>query len=137
MSEAEAWPKERNGFFHDLRRTGYQSSMWSTQNDEPRFCVSANISFCAVLAASVAAFGTTALLMKRSILTERIARRGLHLTREYGIDPFLDTRLLTLWLGRWTRLTLRCRWKPLKTLPLASRCLSDMAASWWDTSPIA
>lgn len=46
-----------------------------------------------VLAASVAAFGTTVLLMKRSILTERIARRGLHLTREYGIDPFLDTRV--------------------------------------------
>jgi CBS domain-containing protein len=33
------------------------------------------------------------LVMKRSILTERIARRGLHLTREYGIDPFLDTRV--------------------------------------------
>jgi CBS domain-containing protein len=31
--------------------------------------------------------------LKRSILTERIARRGLHLTREYGIDPFLDTRV--------------------------------------------
>jgi hypothetical protein len=26
--------------------------------------------------------------MRRSILTERIARRGLHLTREYGVDPF-------------------------------------------------
>ena len=46
-----------------------------------------------VMAASVAAFGTTVLLMKRSILTERIARRGLHPTREYGIDPFLDTRV--------------------------------------------
>jgi H+/Cl- antiporter ClcA len=44
-----------------------------------------------VLAASVAAFALTVLLMKRSILTERIARRGLHLTREYGIDPFTDT----------------------------------------------
>jgi H+/Cl- antiporter ClcA/CBS domain-containing protein len=46
-----------------------------------------------VLVASVGAFGTTVLLLKRSILTERIARRGLHLTREYGIDPFLDTRV--------------------------------------------
>lgn len=46
-----------------------------------------------LLAASVAAFALTVLLMKRSILTERIARRGLHLTREYGIDPFLDTRV--------------------------------------------
>jgi H+/Cl- antiporter ClcA len=46
-----------------------------------------------LLAASVAAFALTVLVMKRSILTERIARRGLHLTREYGIDPFLDTRV--------------------------------------------
>lgn len=46
-----------------------------------------------LLAASVAAFTLTVLILKRSILTERIARRGLHLTREYGIDPFLDTRV--------------------------------------------
>lgn len=46
-----------------------------------------------LLTASVAAFALTVLVMKRSILTERIARRGLHLTREYGIDPFLDTRV--------------------------------------------
>lgn len=38
--------------------------------------------------ASVAGFGFTVLAMRRSILTERIARRGLHLTREYGVDPF-------------------------------------------------
>jgi H+/Cl- antiporter ClcA/CBS domain-containing protein len=49
-----------------------------------------------VLVAAVGAFGTTVLLMKRSILTERIARRGLHLTREYSIDPFLDTRVATI-----------------------------------------
>jgi H+/Cl- antiporter ClcA len=46
-----------------------------------------------LLTASIAAFTLTVLVMKRSILTERIARRGLHLTREYGIDPFLDTRV--------------------------------------------
>jgi H+/Cl- antiporter ClcA/CBS domain-containing protein len=38
--------------------------------------------------ASLAAFLATVLLMRRSILTERIARRGLHLTREYTVDPF-------------------------------------------------
>ena len=38
--------------------------------------------------ASVAGFGFTVLAMRRSILTERIARRGLHLTREYSVDPF-------------------------------------------------
>ncbi len=34
----------------------------------------------------VAAQGVTVLLMRRSILTEKIARRGLHLSREYGVD---------------------------------------------------
>jgi CIC family chloride channel protein len=30
----------------------------------------------------------TVLLLKRSILTEKIARRGRHITREYSVDPF-------------------------------------------------
>jgi CIC family chloride channel protein len=34
------------------------------------------------------AHGTTVLLLKRSILTEKIARRGNHIVREYAIDPF-------------------------------------------------
>ncbi len=38
--------------------------------------------------ASVCGFAFTVLAMRRSILTERIARRGLHLTREYSVDPF-------------------------------------------------
>lgn len=37
---------------------------------------------------SVAALGVTVLLMKRSILTEKLARRGQHITREYSIDHF-------------------------------------------------
>ncbi len=35
-----------------------------------------------------AAHTTTVLLLKRSILTEKVARRGHHITREYVIDPF-------------------------------------------------
>src|SRR5580692_1624129 len=46
-----------------------------------------------LLAASVAAFCVTVLLMRRSILTERIARRGHHISREYTIDPFMQTRV--------------------------------------------
>ncbi len=46
-----------------------------------------------LLTASVAAFAVTVLLMRRSILTERIARRGHHILREYTIDPFLQTRV--------------------------------------------
>ncbi len=47
----------------------------------------------ALLAASAAAYGVTVLLLKRSILTEKIARRGQHITREYGIDPYEFTRV--------------------------------------------
>jgi chloride channel protein, CIC family len=34
------------------------------------------------------AYATTVLLLKRSILTEKIARRGYHISREYSVDPF-------------------------------------------------
>ena len=41
-----------------------------------------------LLAAAVAAHAVTVLLLRRSILTEKIARRGHHLVREYSVDPF-------------------------------------------------
>jgi CIC family chloride channel protein len=37
--------------------------------------------------ACMASYLVTALLMPRSILTEKLSRRGNHLTREYGVDP--------------------------------------------------
>jgi CIC family chloride channel protein len=37
--------------------------------------------------ACIASYLVTALLMPRSILTEKFSRRGYHLTREYGVDP--------------------------------------------------
>src|SRR5579871_6681652 len=40
-----------------------------------------------LLVAAMLAHLTTVLLLKRSILTEKVARRGFHLTREYSIDP--------------------------------------------------
>lgn len=40
-----------------------------------------------VLAAATVAYGFTVLTMHRSILTEKIARRGHHIFREYSIDP--------------------------------------------------
>jgi H+/Cl- antiporter ClcA len=40
-----------------------------------------------LLAATAGAYGFTVLTMGRSILTEKIARRGHHIYREYGIDP--------------------------------------------------
>jgi CIC family chloride channel protein len=46
-----------------------------------------------LLLACVTAYGLTVLLQKRSILTERLAKRGYHLSREYGVDP-LETVLV-------------------------------------------
>jgi H+/Cl- antiporter ClcA/CBS domain-containing protein len=46
-----------------------------------------------LITACTAAHGLTVLLLKRSILTERIARRGHHLTREYSVDPFEQVRV--------------------------------------------
>lgn len=40
-----------------------------------------------ILGGSITAHACTVLLQKRSILTERISRRGHHLSREYGVDP--------------------------------------------------
>ena len=40
-----------------------------------------------LLVACVAADAVTVLLMKRSILTEKVARRGYHVTREYIANP--------------------------------------------------
>ena len=45
-----------------------------------------------LLAATVAAYAVTVLWLRRSILTEKIARRGQHISREYGVDPFEFTR---------------------------------------------
>jgi CBS domain-containing protein len=40
-----------------------------------------------VMMAVFASYGLTTLVMKRSILTEKVSRRGFHVSREYSIDP--------------------------------------------------
>ena len=40
-----------------------------------------------LLIAAATAYALSVLMLKRSVLTEKIARRGLHLTREYSVDP--------------------------------------------------
>ncbi|HEX4299362.1 MAG TPA: chloride channel protein [Gammaproteobacteria bacterium] len=41
----------------------------------------------ALLVACIVAHAFSVIVMKRSILTEKVARRGLHVFREYGVDP--------------------------------------------------
>ncbi len=40
-----------------------------------------------LLVGSILAHGFTVLTLRRSILTEKVARRGYHLSREYAVDP--------------------------------------------------
>jgi CBS domain-containing protein len=47
----------------------------------------------ALLAGCIAAHGVTVLLLRRSILTEKVARRGYHVMREYAVDPLAVTRV--------------------------------------------
>ena len=58
-----------------------------------------------VAVACVVAHATTVLLLKRSILTEKVARRGHHVMREYVVDPFETTRVADIMA------------KPVDTLP--------------------
>jgi CIC family chloride channel protein len=46
-----------------------------------------------LLAGCIAAHGVTVLLLRRSILTEKVARRGYHVMREYGVDPLAVVRV--------------------------------------------
>jgi H+/Cl- antiporter ClcA/CBS domain-containing protein len=59
--------------------------------------------------------GTTVLLLKRSILTEKVARRGHHIVREYAVDPFETMRVAQVMA------------KPVDTLP-ANLPLADALA---------
>jgi H+/Cl- antiporter ClcA/CBS domain-containing protein len=40
-----------------------------------------------LLVANVLAYAASVLLLRRSILTEKVSRRGFHLSREYSVDP--------------------------------------------------
>src|ERR1043166_5814904 len=47
----------------------------------------------ALLVGCIAAHALTVLMLRRSILTEKIARRGFHITREYSVDPLAILRV--------------------------------------------
>jgi CIC family chloride channel protein len=47
----------------------------------------------ALLAGCVASQAVTVLMLRRSILTEKVARRGYHIIREYSVDPLHTLRV--------------------------------------------
>src|SRR3569833_657745 len=46
-----------------------------------------SVALLPLMLTTAVAYGLTTLTLKRSIMTEKIARRGLHIIREYGVDP--------------------------------------------------
>jgi CBS domain-containing protein len=46
-----------------------------------------------LLVACIAAHAVTVLALRRSILTEKVARRGFHINREYAVDPLMGLRV--------------------------------------------
>jgi CBS domain-containing protein len=47
----------------------------------------------ALLVSCIAAHAVTVLALRRSILTEKVARRGFHINREYIVDPLMGMRV--------------------------------------------
>ncbi len=75
-----------------------------------------------LLAACTAAYLVTVFLMKRSILTEKVARRGHHVLREYSVDPFDMARVRDVMV------------KAVDTLP-ASTSIEEAVAFFTTTEP--
>ncbi|MGE5217532.1 MAG: chloride channel protein [Chloroflexota bacterium] len=46
-----------------------------------------------LLVGCIAAHGVTVMLLRRSILTEKVARRGYHINAEYSVDPLTRVRV--------------------------------------------
>jgi CIC family chloride channel protein len=76
-----------------------------------------------LLIAVVVAHGFTVLILRRSILTEKISRRGLHLTREYSIDPLEILRVREAMRTKFVALT------PEMSVVQAARAVSQAGGS--------
>jgi CBS domain-containing protein len=59
----------------------------------------------ALLAGSMAAMVVTAFALKRSILTEKLARRGQHITQEYQVDPLALVRVKAVMSSEYSKVS--------------------------------
>jgi CBS domain-containing protein len=89
-------PSAPPGFWALLGMTAMMGGTMRSPLTSPLFAAELTGDYAALLpllTASAASYAVTVLLLKRSILTEKIARRGLHVLREYHVDPFDMTRV--------------------------------------------
>jgi CIC family chloride channel protein len=88
--EAHIFPHVGAGFWPLVALAGVLGGVMRSPFTGVVFAVELTGRFDAILplliGASVA-FGVSAVFLKRSVLTEKIVRRGYHLSREYDVDP--------------------------------------------------
>jgi H+/Cl- antiporter ClcA len=88
--EAHVFPHVGTGFWPLVALAGVLGGVMRSPFTGVVFAVELTGRFDAILPlliGSSVAFGLSVLLLKRSVLTEKIARRGYHLSREYDVDP--------------------------------------------------
>jgi H+/Cl- antiporter ClcA/CBS domain-containing protein len=88
--EAQVFPHVGPGFWALVGLAGVLGGVMRSPFTGVVFAVELTHQFDAVLPlviGATTAYGISVLLLKRSVLTEKIARRGYHLSREYDTDP--------------------------------------------------
>ncbi|WP_258198288.1 chloride channel protein [Streptomyces sp. VMFN-G11Ma] len=89
-AEALVFPHVSPGFWALVSLAGVLGGVMRSPLTGIVFCLELtheiNAMIPMVITAS-AAYLLSVILLKRSVLTEKLARRGLHLTREYSVDP--------------------------------------------------
>ena len=88
--EAHVFPDVAPGFWALIALAGVLGGVMRSPFTGVIFAVELTHRFDAILPLIIGAstaFAVSVLLLKRSVLTEKIARRGYHLSREYDVDP--------------------------------------------------
>jgi CIC family chloride channel protein len=88
--ESQVFPQVGLGFWAMIGLAGVLGGVMRSPFTGVVFAVELTGRFDAVLPLVIAtssAYALSVLVLKRSVLTEKIARRGYHLTREYDVDP--------------------------------------------------
>ena len=88
--EAHVFPSVGPGFWALIGLAGVLGGVMRSPFTGVVFALELTHRFDAVLPliiGATTAYAVSVLLLKRSVLTEKIARRGYHLSREYDVDP--------------------------------------------------
>jgi voltage-gated chloride channel len=88
--EAHVFPHVGVGFWPLVALAGVLGGVMRSPFTGVVFAIELTGQFDAMLPliiGSTVAYGVSVLVLKRSVLTEKIARRGYHLSREYDVDP--------------------------------------------------